>query len=118
MEVEVAGAELCQLAEPPSDREPLDRMPAQIFQHAADEVAHVDQRVVGKIVETLYSALRSRAGSRRDVGEAGGAGNIYPAMDGMDPGGAGIRNDNTGRTEDGQSPDDSQPRVHRLFRKP
>jgi hypothetical protein len=56
----------------------------KIFQRAAREVAHVDQGVVGKIVEPLDGALRSGT-RRRDMVETGGASNVDPAPDRMNP---------------------------------
>ena len=93
-------------------------MAAQILQGAANEVAHIDQGVIGQIVKMLYGALRGRAGRGRDMVEASGASDIDPAMDGMDPRGAGIGDDDAGRAEDREPADDPQPRVHRLFGKP
>ena len=44
------------------DGDTRHRMAAQIFQHAADEVAHVDQRNLGKIVELLRAGLGAGTG--------------------------------------------------------
>ena len=88
---------------------------AQIFQHAADEIAHVDQR-------------RSRAGRGASAPrlprstpvapatwvEAGGARHVDAAMDRVDPGRAGIGHDDAGGAEDRQSADDAEPPVERL----
>ena len=93
MQIEMAGGELGELGEAAGDGQPRDRMTAQIFQCAADEIAHVDQGVLGQTVKALHGALRGRAGRRGDVVEAGGARDIDPAVDRVDPGGAGIGND-------------------------
>jgi len=45
----------------------------------------VDQRVVGQIIETLDSPLGGGAGRRRDAVETGGARDVDPAVDGVDP---------------------------------
>ena len=55
------------------DGDPWHRMPPQIFEHAADEVAHVDQRDVRQRRELLRRAFRIRAGRPDDVRKTGGS---------------------------------------------
>ena len=90
-----------------------DRAAPQIFERAADKIAHVDQRVLGQIVKKLHRALRCRAGRRGDVALPGGAGDIDAAVDRMDPRGAGIGHDDPGGAEYRQPADNAEPRVHR-----
>ena len=86
-------------------------MAAQIFQHAADEIAHVDQRNLGKVVELLRTSFGTGAGRAGDVGEARGARDVDAAIDRMDPGRAGIRHDDPGGAEDRQSADNAETAV-------
>ena len=115
MQVEMAGGELGQLGEAAGQGQARHRMPAQVFQRAADEIAHLDQRLLGQPVETLHGALRGRAGRGGDMVDPGGAGHIDAAVDRVDPRRAGIRHDNAGRPQHRQPADDAEPRVHRLF---
>ena len=110
----MAGGELGQLGEPAGQGQLRDRMAAQIFERAADEIAHVDEGMLGQIVKQLHRALRGRAGRRGDVALTGGAGDVDAAVDRMDPRGAGIGHDDPGGAEHRQPADDAEPRVHRL----
>ena len=47
----MARGQLGDLAEPAGEREPRDRMAAQVLERAADKGAHVDQRHVGQTVD-------------------------------------------------------------------
>ena len=111
MQVQMAGRELGELGEAAGERDPRDRVAAQIFEHAADEIAHVDQRELGQAVERLDRALRGRAGGGGDVAEAGGARDVDAAVDGMHPGRAGIGDHDPGRAEDREAADDAEPAV-------
>ena len=84
---------------------------SRIFQHAADEVAHVDQRLERQLIEALHRRLGGRAGRTGNMGEAGGARHIDAAVDRGDPGGAGERLDDAGGAEDRQAALDAEPRV-------
>ena len=53
MQIEMPGRELGELAEAAGDGQPRHRMLAQIFERAADEIAHVDQRHLRQIVHRL-----------------------------------------------------------------
>ena len=70
MQVEQALRELGHLGDAARDGDPRHRMGAHIFQHAADEVAHVDQRGLGQSVELAHRRLRGRARSRPRYGRA------------------------------------------------
>ena len=87
-----------------------------MFQHAADEIAHVDQRALGQVVVALDRGFGGRSGCPGDMGQPGRPGDVDPAVDGVDPGGAGIGDDDPGRAEDRQAAEDAEPRIHRLFR--
>src|ERR1700752_3852232 len=49
------------------------------------------------------------------MADARGAGDIDAAMNGLDPGGAGIRHDNAGRAEDGQAAHNAKPGIERAL---
>ena len=116
MQVEQALRELRHLGEAAGDGDPRHGMAAQIFQHAADEIAHVDQRDLGQAVQPLHRRLGGVPGRAGDMVEAGGARDIDAAMDRVDPGRAGIGHDDAGRAEDRQPADDAEPAVERLAR--
>ena len=109
-------ASLVILATPPAMVTRGHRMPAQIFEHAADEVAHVDQRDLRQAVELLHAGLGARAGGAGDVGQAGGARDFDAGMDRMNPSRARIGHDDAGGAEDRQAADDAEPAVERLRR--
>ncbi len=71
--------ELGHLGDAAGDGDARHRMAAQIFQHAADEVAHVDQRDLRQTVELLHRRLGACAGRAGDMGEAGGARDVDAA---------------------------------------
>ncbi len=114
MQVEQALGELGHLADAAGDGDARHGVRAQIFEHAADEIAHVDQRDLGQAVQLLHRGLGGRAGRAGDVGEARGARDIDAAMDRMDPGRAGIGHDDAGGAEDRQAADDAEPPVEGL----
>ena len=114
MQVEQALGELGHLGDAAGDGDARHGMRAQIFEHAADEIAHVDQRDLGQAVELLHRGLRGRAGRAGDMGEARGARDVDAAMDRMDPGRAGIGHDDAGGAEDRQAADDAEPPVEGL----
>ena len=116
MQIQHALAELDHLGEPAGDGDPADRVGAQIFQHAASEIAHVDQGLFGQAVQRLHGGLGGRARGAGDVAEARRARDIDAAMDRMDPGRAGKRDDDARGAEDGQAAEDAEARVHRLLR--
>ena len=116
MQVEQALGELGHLADAAGDGDARHGMRAQIFQHAADEIAHVDQRGLGQVVQFLDCGLGCRAGRAGDLREARGASDIDAAMDRMDPSRAGIGHDDAGGAEDRQSADDAEPSVEGLGR--
>ena len=113
MEVEKALAEFGHLGETAGDRHFGDLVFAQIFQHAAYKIAHFDQRNVRQPVQRLYRRFRSRAGRAGDMGKPGRAGDIYPAMNRVDPCGAGIGHDNPRRAQNREAADDAEPGIER-----
>ena len=113
MEVEKALAELGHFGKASGDRHFGDLVRAQIFQHAAYKIAHLDQRDVRQSVQRLDRRFRSRAGRAGDMGKPGGAGDIDPAMNRVDPCGAGIRHDNPRRAQNREAADDAEPPVER-----
>ena len=117
MEIEMPRGELRQLGEAAGERQPRHRMAAQVFERAADEIAHVDERRLRQVVETLHRLFRGRAGGGGEMLEPRRARDIDAAVDRMDPGGAGIGHDDAGRAEDGEAADDPEPAVERLRRK-
>ena len=100
--VQIKGTlpQLGELGEAARQREPGHRMPAEILQRAADEVAHVDQRDLRQPVQDLDRALRGAARRGRDVGEAGCTGDVDPAMDRVDPRRAAVGDHDPGRPQD------------------
>ena len=114
MQVEQALGELGHLADAAGDGDALHGMGAQIFEHAADEIAHVDQRDLGQVVQFLDGRFGRRAGRAGDLREARRAGDIDAAINRMDPGRAGIGHDDAGGAEDRQSADDAEPPVEGL----
>ena len=104
------------LGDAAGDGDARHRMHAQIFEHAADKVAHVDQRNLGQIVELLHRGFRTRAGGAGDVGETGGARDIDAAVNRVDPRRARIRHDDPGGAEDRQPADDAEPSVESFCR--
>ncbi len=101
---------------PPATVTRANRVAAQIFQHPADEIAHVDQRRLGQVVQAGDRRLRGRAGGAGDVVQADGAGDVDAAMDRIDPGGAGIGDDDAGGAQDRQTADDAEATVQRPLR--
>ena len=114
MEIEQSLRELRHLAYATGDGDARDRMSPQIFQHAADEIAHVDQRDLLQVMQLLHRRFGSSAGRAGDMGEACGAGDIDAAMDRVDPGRAGIGNDDPCRAEDREPADDAEAAVQSL----
>ena len=92
------------------------RMAAQIFEHAADEVTHIDQRDLRQAVEFLHAGFGARAGGAGDVSETGGAGDFDAGMDRMNPRRARIGHDDAGGAEDRQAADDAETAVERFGR--
>ena len=116
MKIEQTLAQLRDLGDAAGHGDAGQGMAAQIFQHAAGEVPHVDQRVLRQSVQCLDRRLGGRAGRPRDMRKPGGARDVDAPIDTVDPGGAGIRHDDPGGAEDRQPADDAEPRVERLAR--
>ena len=90
MQVELALGELGHLRRAAGDGEARDGMLAQIFQQAADKIAHLDQRMIGQAVQRPDRSLGRFAGRGADVGAAAGARDIHATVDRVDPGRARI----------------------------
>ncbi len=116
MKVEPALRQLGHLRHAAGDGHACNRMRAQVFQHAADEIAHLDQGGFLQPVQLLHRQFGVAPGGAGDVVQADGAGDVYAAMDAVDPGGAGKRNDDAGGAEDRQAADDAEARVQRALR--
>ena len=116
MQIKPALRQLAELGRAAGHRHPRYRMAAQVFQHPADEVAHVDQRLLGQTQMGARRRLGGAAGGPGDVDEAGRARDVDAAMDRVDPGGAGIRHHDAGGAQDRQAAEHPKPRVHRLER--
>ena len=117
MEVEPPLRELAHLGKPARDRDARHRVAAEVFQRAADEVAHLDQRLVGQAVETCGGGLAGGAGAGGDVPEPRRARDVDAAMDGRDPGGTGIGDHHAGGAQDRQAAHDAEAAVQRAGRK-
>src|SRR6516225_4650506 len=118
MQVEMSGGELGEFGETTGEGQACDRMSAQIFQRRSDKIAHINQRMIGEAVKMLNRLLRGSTCRGSNVTEAGSTSDIDPAMDGMDPGSAGIGDNDARRAKDRQPSDDTQPRVHGFFGEP
>ncbi len=114
VEIEQALRELGHLADAAGNGDARDGMAPHIFEHAADEVAHVDQRGLGQAVQLLHRRFGGGARRAGDMGEASGAGDIDAAMDRVDPGRAGIGHDDSRRAEDREAADNAEASVERL----
>ena len=88
-------------------------MRAQVFQHPADEIAHLQQRHLWQRVQRLHRGLAGAARSAGDMLDAHRPCHIDAAVDAVDPGGAGIRHDNACRAEDRQATDNAEAAVER-----
>ena len=116
VEVEQPLSKFGHLGEPAADRDAGDRMLLQVFDHAANEIAHLYQGFVRQSMHAPDGGLRGGAGCACDVLESAGACDIDPAVDGMNPGGAGKWHDDAGRSEHGKAAKDAKARIERLFR--
>ena len=116
VQIEQALGELGDLGDAAGDGHPRDRVLAQIFEHAADEIAHVDQGGVGQAVELLHRGLGGASRGAGDMGDAGRARHVDALMDRRDPGGAGIGHDHAGGAEDRQPAENAEPRIQGLGR--
>ena len=91
-------------------------MLVQIFEQPANEIAHFDQRRLGQIIERADRAFGRGAGRRGDMRNPAGARHVDPAMNAVDPGGAGIGHDDSGRPQHRQAADNAEPPVERVLR--
>ena len=113
VQIEPSLRELSHFCHAASDGDAGDRVGFEVFQHAADEVAHFEQSCLGKAVQGADGLLGIIAGAAGHMGEACSACHVDAAMDGMDPGGAGIGDDNSGGAKDGEPAHDAKTAVQR-----
>ncbi|VTQ42707.1 Uncharacterised protein [Pseudomonas aeruginosa] len=116
VQVEVAAGELADLAEAAAQAELFHRRPAQVLEHRAGEVAHLDQGDLRQCIAPAHGVLAGVAGTGGDVTDAVGASDIDALMDRGDIGRAGERPDDAAGAEDRQPAEDAQARVHGLQR--
>lgn len=90
MQVEHALRQLSHLGHTARYRDARNRVIAQIFEHAADEVSHVDQLHFMHGVVLLDRNLGRVARRTSDVAEPHSTGNVDASVDGMNPARAGI----------------------------
>ena len=90
------SSEFGQLAKTAGDRDFGDRVGAEIFQRAAGKISHIQYGGGLKPIKFGRSFFRGFAGTGRDMGDVGRAGNIDALMDGGDPGRAGIGDNDAG----------------------
>ena len=105
------SASLVILAGPPAMVTRATGRSAQIFEQPADEIAHLDQRMIGQTVERADGGLGGFARRRADMRASARTGDVDAAVDRVDPGRAGIGHDDPGRAEDRQAADDAEPAV-------
>ena len=117
MQIEQALRELGHLCNAAGDGDVRNRMCAQIFEHAADEVAHVDQCLLPERMQPHDSLFRGPTRCPSDVRKSESASDIDPLVDTGDPRGAGIRHHDARGAEDRQTADDAQARIERARRK-
>ena len=115
--VEHPLGELRHLGDATSNRYPFDRVAAQIFQHAADEIPHVDQRGLGQFIQRLSRFFRGVPGSAEHVSAAGRTRHVNASPDGVDPGRAGKRDNDARGAENGDTSENAESAVEGFFRK-
>ena len=76
------------------------------FEQAADEIAHVDQRMIGQAIERADGGLGRFPGRGADMGATARARDVDAAHDRVNPGRARIGYDDAGRAEDRQAADE------------
>ena len=108
MQVELALGKLGHFRWAAGDGDARDGMGAQVFQQAADEIAHVDQRMIGQAMKRADGGLGRFPGRSADVGAFARARDVHAAHDRVNPGRARIGHDDAGRAQDRQAAD--QPR--------
>ena len=109
VEVEEALRELRHLGEAAGDGDMLDRVGADIFQHAADESRPCRSEAVSSRPWSCATALSETAPVAPATWSRPAArGHIDAAVDRVDPGRAGIGDDDPGRAEDGEAADDAE----------
>lgn len=101
------GGQLAELGEAAHQAEPLDGVAGHILQHGADEIAHVEQGQLRQPQQFGGHALRRGAGAPGEMGEPGGARDVDPAADGIDPCRTGVGDHDAGGAEDGDPAHDA-----------
>ncbi len=116
VQIEQTLGELGDLGDAAGDGHPRDRVLAQIFEHAADEIAHVDHGGVGQAIELLHRGLGGAPRGAGDMSDADRARHVDALMDARDPGGAGIGHHHAGGAEDREAAENAEPRIEGLGR--
>ena len=114
MQIKQALSELRHFRKAAPHRDLLHGMRFQIFQHAACEIAHINQRHIGqrmKFLDRFFGRVAGRACNMRDAFRAR---DINAAMNGSDPRRAGEGNNNTGCSQNRQATNNSQTRIECL----
>ena len=118
MKVEPALGELSHLGHAARNRHLFDGVLAQVFEHAADEIPHIDHGDLRQIVKYTGRVFGSGAGGTDDMGKACCPRDVDAAVNGMDPGRAREGDDDPGCAENGDSAQDAEARVQCFGRDP
>ena len=116
VQIEVALREFGEFAEAAADCEFREGMLAEVLEQAADEIAHVEHRFVRESVASLYGFFAGGTGASGHMREARGTGDVNAALDRVNPRRAGVRDDDSGRAEDGESAHDAETRIPGVLR--
>ena len=100
--------ELRDLREATANRDTRNRVPPNVLEQPAREVAHVQHRLDREPVQLLHRLLRRTTGAAGDMGKAHRARHVHPALDRVDPRRARVRDDDPGGAEDREPSDDSE----------
>ena len=118
MKVEPALCELGHFGHAACNRHLFDGVLAQIFEHAADEIPHIDHGDLWQIMKLTGRVFGSGAGGACDMGKASCPCDVDAAVNGMDPGRAREGDDDSSCAENGYSTQDAETRVQGLGRDP
>ena len=111
VQIEVPLREFGEFAEAAADCEFREGMFPEVLEQAADEIAHVEHRSIRESVAGLYGFFTGGTGASGHMREARGAGDVDAALDRVNPRRAGVRDDDSGGAEDGESAHDAEARV-------
>ena len=111
MKVQVSFGQLADLGESAANDDTRHRVSAEIFQHTAGKIAHVDHCVVRQTQQFLGFFLGRFSRTPGNQGFTPGAGDIDAAMDRFDPRSAGIGDNDAGRAQDRNPAENAEARV-------